>query len=520
MTSPRHYQAIIDTLPSRPILIGHSFGGMIAEKLLGLDYGAAAIGIDAAQIKGVLPLPLSALHSTLPVFKNPANKHKAVSLTAEQFRFSFGNAVSEEESNALYERWAIPAPGKPLFEAAVANFSLHSPAKVNTGNEGRGPLLLVMGGQDHTVPEAITKATVKQYRHSSRRHRARGVPGPRPLPDHRQRLARGRRPVPGLAGQAGAVTAPARPGADTMMALRAHARGGPEQLVYEQAPAPVPGPGEALVAVHAAGITFAELTWDLSWTTKDGRDRTPVIPAHEMSGIVAGLADGVTGVAVGDEVYALIDFDRDGAAAEFTTVPAAELAAKPRSASHAEAATLPLAALTAWQALADYAALEPGERVLVHGGAGGVGAFAVQLAAILGGRVTATGRSGDAAFVRDLGAEAFVSAGDPGSGRVRRRHRHRRRRGPGRLLPPAAGRGAAGHPQCAAVAGTREGIRRACHVLRRHARPRRTGPAREPGGRGPPAHGGEPDLPARGRPPRLRERRPPRPPGKTVLTVR
>ena len=163
----RHYQAIIDTLPARPILIGHSFGGMIAEKLLGLDYGAAAIGIDAAQIKGVLPLPLSALHSTLPVFKNPANKHKAVSLTAEQFRFSFGNAVSPEESDALFERWTIPAPGKPLFEAAAANFSLHSPAKVNTANEGRGPLLLVMGGRDHTVPEVITKATVKQYRHSS-----------------------------------------------------------------------------------------------------------------------------------------------------------------------------------------------------------------------------------------------------------------------------------------------------------------------------------------------------------------
>ena len=163
----RHYQAIIDTLPARPILIGHSFGGMIAEKLLGLDYGAAAIGIDAAQIKGVLPLPLSALHATLPVFKNPANKHKAVSLTAEQFRYSFGNAVSPEESDALYERWTIPAPGKPLFEAAAANFSLHSPAKVNTANEGRGPLLLIMGGRDHTVPEVITKATVKQYRHSS-----------------------------------------------------------------------------------------------------------------------------------------------------------------------------------------------------------------------------------------------------------------------------------------------------------------------------------------------------------------
>ena len=115
----------------------------------------------------MLPLPLSALRATLPVFKNPANKHQAVSLTAEQFRYSFGNAITEEESDALFERWTIPAPGKPLFEAAAANFSLHSPAKVDTDNEDRGPLLLIMGGQDHTVPEAITKATLKQYRHSA-----------------------------------------------------------------------------------------------------------------------------------------------------------------------------------------------------------------------------------------------------------------------------------------------------------------------------------------------------------------
>ena len=162
-----HYRSIIDAMDQRPILIGHSFGGMIAQKLLGEDYGAAAVAIDAAQIKGVLPLPLSALHATLPVFKNPANKHKAVTLTADQFRYSFGNAVSEEESAALYEQWTIAAPGKPLFEAAVANFSIHSPAKVETGNEKRGPLLLVMGGQDHTVPEVITKSTLKQYRHSS-----------------------------------------------------------------------------------------------------------------------------------------------------------------------------------------------------------------------------------------------------------------------------------------------------------------------------------------------------------------
>ena len=159
----------------------------------------------------------------------------------------------------------------------------------------------------------------------------------------------------------------------TMMALRAHARGGPEQLVYEQAPAPAAGPGEALIAVHAAAITFAELTWDLEWTSRDGIDRTPVIPSHEMSGTVAGLGDGVAGLAVGDEVIGLVDFDRDGAAAEYVVMPAAGLAAKPPSVSHVQAATLPLAALTAWQALADHAALEPGEQVLVQGGAGGVG---------------------------------------------------------------------------------------------------------------------------------------------------
>ena len=162
-----HYQDFIDKLPARPILIGHSFGGMIAEKLLGQDYGAAAIGIDAAQIKGVLPLPLSALRSTLPVFKNPANVHKAVSLTAGEFHYSFGNALSEQESSELYERWTIPSPAKPLFEAATANFALHSPDAVDTKNANRGPLLLTMGRQDHTVPEAITKSTLKQYKHSA-----------------------------------------------------------------------------------------------------------------------------------------------------------------------------------------------------------------------------------------------------------------------------------------------------------------------------------------------------------------
>jgi hypothetical protein len=137
----------------------------VTQKLLWMNKAAAAIGIDAAQIKGVLRLPLSALHATLPAFKNPANKHKSVSLTAEQFHSSFGNALSEEGSNQLYEKWAVPSPGRPLFEAATAAFSPHSPDKVDTDNPDRGPLLLTMGGKDHTVPEAITKSTLK-YRHS------------------------------------------------------------------------------------------------------------------------------------------------------------------------------------------------------------------------------------------------------------------------------------------------------------------------------------------------------------------
>jgi pimeloyl-ACP methyl ester carboxylesterase len=162
-----HYKTIIDALPSKPILIGHSFGGTLVEKMLGLDMGVAAVAIDAAPIKGVLPLPISALRAAFPVLKNPANSSKAVSLTAEQFRYAFGNAIPEEESNELYAKWNIPAPGKPLFQAAVANFNPHSESAVETENSERGPLLLVMGGKDHTVPEAITKSTLKQYKHST-----------------------------------------------------------------------------------------------------------------------------------------------------------------------------------------------------------------------------------------------------------------------------------------------------------------------------------------------------------------
>jgi pimeloyl-ACP methyl ester carboxylesterase len=158
-----HYAEIIKALDAKPILIGHSFGGLVVEKLLGMNLGVSAVAIDAAPIKGVLPLPISSLRVAFAALKNPANKHRAVSLTPEQFRYGFGNAISEAESAALFQRWTIPSPGKPLFEAAGANFSPHSPAKVDTDNEDRGPLLLMVGGKDHTVPEAIAKSTLKRY---------------------------------------------------------------------------------------------------------------------------------------------------------------------------------------------------------------------------------------------------------------------------------------------------------------------------------------------------------------------
>jgi non-heme chloroperoxidase len=161
-----HYTRVIVGLPAKPIVIGHSFGGLIVQRLLGEDAAAAGVAIDAAPIKGVVYLPPSALRVASIALRNPANKKRAVSLTAKQFRYGFGNALSVEESNELYERWTIPSPGKPLFEAASANLSPRSPAKVNTGNATRGPLLLTAGGKDHTVPRAITKSTLKQYRKS------------------------------------------------------------------------------------------------------------------------------------------------------------------------------------------------------------------------------------------------------------------------------------------------------------------------------------------------------------------
>lgn len=158
-----HYAKIMRALPAKPIVIGHSFGGLVAQKLLGMGLASAAVALDPAQIRGVLPLPLSQLRSALPVLGNPFNFKRAIAQTPKQFFYGFGNAVSERESNELHAKYHIPAPGRPLFEAAFANLLPNTPAKVDT-KATRGPLLITGGGKDHTVPESVSRAAYKLYR--------------------------------------------------------------------------------------------------------------------------------------------------------------------------------------------------------------------------------------------------------------------------------------------------------------------------------------------------------------------
>jgi len=157
-----HFAEIIGKLDRKPAVIGHSFGGLITQILAGRRLSAVSVAIDPAPFQGVLPLPVSSLRAAAPVLGNPANFHRAVPLTYDQFRYAFANAVSEEEAKELYETFAVPAAGEPLFQAAVANFNPWSEAKVDSTTPERGPLLLISGEKDHTVPWAITHASYKK----------------------------------------------------------------------------------------------------------------------------------------------------------------------------------------------------------------------------------------------------------------------------------------------------------------------------------------------------------------------
>ena len=157
-----HYEGVLSQLRQRPAVVGHSFGGLLAQILAGRGLSDATVAIDPAPFRGVLPLPISSLRSASPVLHNPANRHRAVPLTFEQFRYGFANALSEDEAQDLYATFAVPGSGKPLFQAASANLNPWTEVKVQTKNPARGPLLIMDGELDHTVPWSIAKSSFKK----------------------------------------------------------------------------------------------------------------------------------------------------------------------------------------------------------------------------------------------------------------------------------------------------------------------------------------------------------------------
>jgi pimeloyl-ACP methyl ester carboxylesterase len=157
-----HLEEVLGGLERKPALVGHSFGGLLAQILAGQGLAEVSVAIDPAPFRGVLPLPLSALRAARPVLANPLNRWRAVALTYAQFRFAFANAVSELEARDLYETFAVPASGAPIFQAAAANLNPRTEAKVDSGNPARGPLLIISGERDHTVPWAMANASYKK----------------------------------------------------------------------------------------------------------------------------------------------------------------------------------------------------------------------------------------------------------------------------------------------------------------------------------------------------------------------
>ncbi|MFJ2645193.1 NADP-dependent oxidoreductase [Streptomyces sp. NPDC087420] len=194
-----------------------------------------------------------------------------------------------------------------------------------------------------------------------------------------------------------------------MQAITVHDRdAGASGLTLGELPYPHAAENDVVVRVHAAGFTRGELSWPATWTDRAGRDRTPSVPGHELSGVVAELGYGTTGLTVGQRVFGLADWTRNGSLAEYTAVEARNLAPLPADVDHTVAAALPISGLTAWQGLFDHGRLTAGQTVLIHGAAGGVGSVAVQLAREVGARVIATGRSADRDTALGLGADVFV----------------------------------------------------------------------------------------------------------------
>jgi pimeloyl-ACP methyl ester carboxylesterase len=159
-------EGIIRRLDRKPVVIGHSFGGLMTEILAGRGLAAASVAISPAPFRGVLPLPISSVRAASPALRNPVNWNRAVPLTYEQFRYSFANVVGEEEAKELYLGYSVPGSGEALFQAAAANLNPWSEAKVDTKNPERGPMLIISADSDHTVPWAISNASYKREKHN------------------------------------------------------------------------------------------------------------------------------------------------------------------------------------------------------------------------------------------------------------------------------------------------------------------------------------------------------------------
>ncbi len=189
-----HYDRIVRELDQPPIIMGHSFGGLITQILIDRGLGAAGVAIDPAPIKGIWVLPFSELKSAFPALKNPFDQHRAVALTLSQFNYGFTNYLSEEETRPIYERYAVPGPNHVLFQASFANFNPHAATTVDVHNDERAPLLLIAGGKDHTVPATVTQANYKLFQYSTaitefkeypdRTHWTIGQPGWEAVADH------------------------------------------------------------------------------------------------------------------------------------------------------------------------------------------------------------------------------------------------------------------------------------------------------------------------------------------------
>jgi pimeloyl-ACP methyl ester carboxylesterase len=194
-----HYDGIVRSLERPPIIMGHSFGGLFTQILLDRGLGAAGVAIDPAPVKGILVLPFSTLKVWFPVLRNPTNLHRAMALTTKQFHYAFANTLSEEQSRAAYDRYAVPGPDHVLFQASLANFNPHAATAVDFHDDQRAPLLLIAGGRDHVAPASVTEANVRLYHHSAavtdykkfpdRPHFTVGAPGWEEVADYALRWA-------------------------------------------------------------------------------------------------------------------------------------------------------------------------------------------------------------------------------------------------------------------------------------------------------------------------------------------